>query len=273
MVADQVRQLWDVAQAAWPSVSWPLEVFQSHLGSDVPTHVEDLYVAGAAGHRVSDAWAAIDEAYRIMVIRRLQRSARADLEAEDLWSESLARMMRDDPESGSIESGEPLMHIVRYRGITRLPWHFLAAARTIAIDRHRRQTRRPQEVTSEAVVDIARGDDPAMIAGQQELANTLAHAVIQAFGGLNAEHQFLLAAIYRDGLAKADAGKIAGLSPWQTSRELRKAEEQLRLHVQHAIPGQWSPETKAAWDEGWRQCWRQLAHLHSGDDSLSEGAA
>ena len=122
-------------------------------------------------------------------------------------------------------------------------------------------------------MDTARGDDPAMIAGQLELANTLAEAVINAFGGLKADHQFLLAAIYRDGMAKSDAGKVVGLSPWQTSRELRKAEEQLRLHVQHALPGQWSPETKAAWDEGWRQCWRQLSHLNSSDDSLSEGAA
>jgi RNA polymerase sigma factor (sigma-70 family) len=273
VVADQVRKLWNVAQAAWPAVSWPLEQFQIHLGEHPPRHVEDLYVGGAAGHRMADAWAAIDESYRDMVIRRLQRSARADLEAEDLWSESLARMMRDDPESGNNPSGEPLMHIVRYRGITRLPWHFLAAARTIAIDRHRRRERRPQEVNSEAIVQVSRGDDPAAIAGQQELANMLAQAVIQAFNGLKVEHQFLLAAIYRDGMPKADAGKVAGLSPWQTSRELRKAEEELRLHVQHAIPGQWSPETRTAWDEGWRQCWRQLAHLHPDDDSLSEGAA
>ncbi|MCH2134242.1 MAG: hypothetical protein MK116_10870 [Phycisphaerales bacterium] len=272
MVADRVRQLWQAAQAAWPRVTWPLGAYQTHLGETTPTHPSDLYVAGAAGHRINPAWSAIDEAYRDMVIRRLQRSPRADLDPEDLWSEAVTRMMRDDPENGTNEDGEPVMHIARYRGLTRLPWHFLAAARTIAIDRHRRRERGPRQVSAEAAAEVARGDDPATVSGQRELADVLAAAVIKAFETLEARHQFLLAAIYRDGLGKADAGQVAGLSPWQTSRELRKAEEQLRLHVQHAVPGQWSPETRAAWDRGWRQCWDELTPRDPEDGPLSEPA-
>lgn len=276
MVANPARQLWEDAQATWPGVTWALEAFQSHLGETPPTHPSDLYVAGAAGHRINPAWSSIDETYRDMVVRRLERTARADLEAEDLWSEAVARMMRDDPESGMTDQGDPVMHIARYRGLTRLPWHFLAAARTIAIDRHRKQSRGPRHVSADAAADIAHGggdDDPALITGQEELADVLANAVVQAFESLEVQHQFLLAAIYRDGLGKADAGAVVGLSPWQTSRELRKAEEQLRLQVQHAVPGQWSPSTRAAWDHGWRQCWKQLAPRDPGDGSLSEGAA
>ena len=272
MVADRVRQLWQAAQSTWPHVRWPLEAYRKHLGDTSPTHPEDLYVAGAAGHRVNPAWSAIDVAYREMVIRRLQRSARADLEAEDLWSEAVTRMMRDDPETGTNEAGKPVMHITRYRGLTRLPWHFLAAARTIAIDRHRRRERGPRQVSAEAAAEVARGDDPASLSGQRELADVLAAAVVRAFDALEAQHQFLLAAIYRDGLAKADAGKVVGLSPWQTSRELRKAEERLRLQVQHAIPGQWSPDTRAAWDRGWRQCWDELTPRDPEDEPLSEPA-
>ncbi|MEE2906670.1 MAG: sigma-70 family RNA polymerase sigma factor [Planctomycetota bacterium] len=276
MVADHVQQLWQTAQATWPKVSWPLEAYRSHLGEASPTHPEDLYVAGAAGHRIQLAWSAIDEAYRMMVIHRLERSARADLEAEDLWSEALARMMRDDPESGMTEEGVPVMHIARYRGLTRLPWHFLATARTIAIDRHRKRERGPRHVSAEAaaeVADTSQQDDPALLSSQRELADVLTDAVVKAFEALEARHQFLLAAIYRDGLGKADAGAVVGLSPWQTSRELRKAEEQLRLQVQHMVPGQWSPDTRAAWDRGWRLCWNRLAPPDPDKGAFSEGAA
>ncbi|MDG2423372.1 MAG: sigma-70 family RNA polymerase sigma factor [Phycisphaerales bacterium] len=276
MVADQVQALWESAQATWPEVNWPLEAYRLHLEDQSPTHPHDLYVAGAAGHRIQPAWSAIDEAYRVMVIRRLERSARADMEAEDLWSEAVARMMRDDPESGTNDQGEPVMHIARYRGLTKLPWHFLAAARTIAIDRHRKRERGPRQVSAEAAVEIEgsrQQDDPALQSSARELADVLSNAVVQAFENLEARHQFLLAAIYRDGLGKADAGEVVGLSPWQTSRELRKAEEQLRLQVQHLVPGEWSSETRAAWDHGWRLCWNQLAPSDPDKGTFSEGAA
>ena len=73
-------------------------------------------MAGAAGYRIQEAWASIDTAFRMMVIHKLERSAKADMEAEDLWSEAVARMMREDPETGHNDADEPVMHIA-YRGI------------------------------------------------------------------------------------------------------------------------------------------------------------
>ena len=80
MVADQVQALWESAQATWPEVKWSLEAYRLHLEDQSPTHPHDLYVAGAAGHRIQPAWSAIDEAYRMMVIRRLERSRYAGSE-------------------------------------------------------------------------------------------------------------------------------------------------------------------------------------------------
>ena len=40
-------------------------------------------MAGAAGYRIQEAWASIDTAFRMMVIHKLERSAKADMEAED----------------------------------------------------------------------------------------------------------------------------------------------------------------------------------------------
>ncbi|MBG84723.1 MAG: hypothetical protein CMJ40_09275 [Phycisphaerae bacterium] len=216
-------------------------------------------MAGAAGYRIQEAWASIDKAYRMMVIHKLERSAKADMEAEDLWSEAVARMMREDPETGHNDADEPVMHIARYRGMTRLPWYFLATARTIAIDRHRRRERGPRQQStdfSEDVSRISQMDDPSFASTQSETMKALAAAVLSGFESLEANHQYLLAAIYRDGMSKAEAGAIAGLSPWQTSRELRKAEEHMRLRVQHALPGEWNALTKDAWIHGWQQCWR-----------------
>lgn len=206
-----------------------------------------------------DAWTSIDSAFRMMVIHKLERSAKADMEAEDLWSEAVARMMREDPENGINADGQPVMHIVRYRGMTRLPWYFLATARTIAIDRHRRRERGPKQYLTDFPEDVSRSgqkDDPSFASSRSETMGMLADAVVGAFGSLGSIHQYLLAAIYRDGMPKADAGAVAGLSPWQTSRELRKAEEHMRLRVQHVLPDEWDSLTREAWSHGWRQCWQ-----------------
>ena len=273
MAEDQVRTCWERSRSTWPNVDWPLEAYRKHLDDHLPPHPEDVYVAGAAGHRQPEAWSSIDQAYRTMVINRLQRSARADFEAEDLWSEALTRMMRDDPERGVTAEGMPLMHLARYRGLTRLPWHFLAAARTIAIDRHRRRSRGPTEISEAAIPIASSQEDPSRTSDDQESAMRLREVVVQAFCALRASHQFLLAAIYRDGMPKADAGRLLDLSPWQTSRELRKAEEHLRLRVQQDLPGEWSRHSREAWDQSWQRCWQMLtADLHD-PDSLSEDIA
>jgi len=270
---DPVRTCWERSRASWPEVEWSLEAYRRHLGEDPPPHPEDLYVAGAAGHRFPEAWSAIDVAYRTMVTRRLERSARADLEAEDLWSEAVARMMRDDPAQGNTEKGEPLMHLARYRGRTRLPWHFLAAARTIAIDRHRKHVRGPAVTSGEVSTIPAPHDESDQDMLQQEAASALGRAVLDGFRRLPASHQFLLAGIYRDGMTKADAGRVLDLSPWQTSRELRKAEEHLRLQVEHAMPGEWSRRTREAWARSWQECWNHLVSDRDGPDHQQKGTA
>ena len=275
MAKDPVREIWEESQGTWPLVTWSLEAYRSHMGDTVPTYPQDLYIAGAAGCRISEAWSSIDEAFRMMVTRKLATSARADLEPEDLWSESVARLMRADPESGHTEMGEPLMHITRYRGMTRLPWYFLATARTIAIDRHRRLVRDPKQYATEFYEDVAQSshlDDPAVATSQLEQMDVLMRSIVDAFHGLSSNHQFLLSAIYRDRMSKADAGSMIGLSPWQTSRELRKAEEHMRLRVEHALPREWDTPTKDAWSHGWEQCWRvSEAGLDSKDrDRLDE---
>ena len=212
-----------------------------------------------------------------MVITKLERSAKADMEAEDLWSEAVARMMREDPENGVNDADQPVMHIARYRGMTRLPWYFLATARTIAIDRHRRRERGPRQHSTDFSEDVSRSsqmDDPSFASSQSETMKALVDAVLGGFESLEANHQFLLAAIYRDDMSKAEAGAVAGLSPWQTSRELRKAEEHMRLRVQHALPGEWNSLTRDAWSHGWQQCWRASEVLpEPGGDRRSEDVA
>ncbi len=276
MAQDLIQEIWEQAQASWPAVSWSLEAYRQHMGETSPTYPQDLYVAGAAGYRIQEAWASIDNAFRMMVIQKLERSAKSDMEAEDLWAEAVAKLMREDPQTGINEVGEPVMHIIRYRGMTKLPWYFLATARTIAIDRHRQRERGPRQQSIDAPDDLVRSnqDDPSFSSAQSETIKALMNAVLSGFESLEAIHQYLLASIYRDGMSKAEAGAIAGLSPWQTSRELRKAEEHMRLRVQHALPGEWNSLTRDAWSHGWQQCWQVSEALPESDvDRRSEDVA
>ena len=61
MAAPEVDALYDQATRRWPTVPWPRQGYAAHLGPDRPAHPIDLYVGGAAGHRIDQAWQVIDE--------------------------------------------------------------------------------------------------------------------------------------------------------------------------------------------------------------------
>ena len=173
MAADDANTLYDTACARWPAVGWPRDAYVRHLNGETPTHPADLYLGGAAGHRLDPAWAAIETDLAPGVQKILRGLATADYDLEDLWGEVREKLMSDDTRGtgvppvgqspaggGSAELSEPDPHpdhasestpdlpdgrrparIVRYRGKVSLTNYLVLIARNKARDRKRQLVR------------------------------------------------------------------------------------------------------------------------------------
>jgi len=105
MAADDANAQYDTACARWPALGWPRDAYERHLNGELPGHPSDLYLGGAAGHRLDPAWAAIETDLAPGVQKILRGLPTADYDLEDLWGEVREKLMSDDT-SGTGAPGE-----------------------------------------------------------------------------------------------------------------------------------------------------------------------
>ena len=256
MTADLLQTWFGAAQRRWPSVPWKLERFGEHVGSETPTHPEDLYLGGAASERVDPAWIAIDSDFRAEVLRRVSRIGRRAQGAEDLWSEAIARLMSEDPEGAVLADGRRSGRIRRFRGSVPLPSYIAVVAKRIAMDRLRRDA-----VSEEIRVQRPRMSTGGVQAPAEELvareqADRFAAEFAEAFSSLTPTRQALLSLVFGQGMGKAEAGRLLGLRDYQVSRELKDATDSLRDRLSSFRPDSWTPEGA----EAWARAWTALSH-------------
>jgi len=260
-----IRALHAKARLTWPAVEWGLEAYAAFLAGKPLAHAPDLYLAGAAGHRLEAAWVAISNALGPEVQRVLRRQPIADFDVEDLWSEALARAMADDPEARPLPDGRQPARIVRYRGLISLRNYLIVIARRCAIDSHRRiaptlSLSPDDEHSGLELADRSAGGPDATLE-EQETAQAMTRALGEAYGLLSAEQQFLLAMVFRQGMKQKEAGALLGWTECKTSRALSAALDSLRAALRELSGAAWTPALAAAWAE-WVGNWGR-----SGQDS------
>jgi RNA polymerase sigma factor (sigma-70 family) len=259
MDIDPDRALAEAARR-WPSVRWDAERYRSRLASDGPKFPIDLYLAAAAGDRLDSAWHAIQFEFGPQAIRLLRGMPLADFSAEELWSETLIRLLEDDSSSGRSPDGRTRASIARYRGAVPLLSYLVVIARRIAVGRHRRL--RPQvsvEDSALMLLDelIDQGHpSPESAVRQQQGQERIRQTVKTAFARLDPDVQQLIALVYRDGMKQKEAGVRLGWSESKTSRQMDAAREALRFALADLAEITWTPAAASAWDEIWNECWK-----------------
>ena len=242
------------ARERWPAVDWSILRFGIHLGEITPKHPEDVFISGAASERLENAWVAINQDFRPEVLRRLLQVSRVGESAEDLWSETIVRLMSVDPTGVQLADGRPPCKIRLYRGEVPLPSYMAVIAKRIAFDDLRRRKVRLSLALSQAQ-ESKRSDLPAEeIKMEQEMAERFATEFVDAFAALTPMSQALLSLHYGQGLAKADAGRLLGIAPYKVSRELGAAMKDLRIRLTRFNPETWSPTAMDMWLRTWMQC-------------------
>jgi RNA polymerase sigma factor (sigma-70 family) len=256
-------------------LEWPEDAFEEHLAGELPEYPEDLYLAGAAGWRVDEAWVVIEEELGPHARRTLAKQPHADYLIEDLWGDTLQKLMEDDPKGEPIDKVRYTARILRYRGKTKLVNYFILTGKRIAIDRQRR---RRGDVSLDGIDSDGEGypaHEPVArpeVSGleERETLGKLTTAISQAFSSLSPEQQFLLAGVYRDGIQQKEAAELLGWSPFKASRQMKSAIESLREAAESIIEGHWTPGVAAAWETCWQNCWESV---QVGQDPASESAS
>jgi DNA-directed RNA polymerase specialized sigma24 family protein len=250
------------ASARFPSVKWDRIAFYRHLGKESPRFPLDLFLAGAAGYRLDSAWEVIEADLGPKARSVLQRQPLADLSAEELWGETILRLIAEDEQKPMLPDGRRPAYIIRYRGLVQLLNYLIVIAKRVAIGRKRRM--RPTVSLSgknedEGGHDVtADAPSPAEISEGGEEASALRSAIATAYGRLSPEQRFLIAMVYRSGMKQKEAGTMLGWSEFKTCRSLAAAMEDLRKSIARWAGSEWDGQMAAAWEESLQKCWKNV---------------
>ena len=267
MPAAGVAKSWfEQAVSRWPDVGWPLPAYASHIADARPAHPVDLYLGGAAGHRIDPAWTTIESDLAPAAKRVLARLPLADFTTDDLWAETLVRLMADDGEASALADGRQPARLIRYRGKVKLLNYFVVVARRIAIGRQRKRrptvSLTPTTVEGEEAPEVQQADpaaqSPDTDLADREIAAAMRQTIASAFVSLSAEQQFLITMVYRQNMKQKEAGGMLGWSEFKTTRQLQAARGRLREALECVDGVDWGPAVSAAWEGCWANAWGEV---------------
>lgn len=251
--------IYEAARRRWPRVDWPRRAFEALCQREPPRYPDDLYLAGAAGHRIDAAWGAIEDEVSPQVCRILHRQPRADYTTEDLWGEIRTRLMEEDEQAPPLPSGVHPARILRYRAKVRLVAYLVVVAKRLAISRARRRQPLSLTAANDETPDHEPADPragaPPQVTSQAELIARLEQAVASAYATLDPEQRFLVAMVFGQGVRQKRAGAMLGWSESKTSRALSAVAQRLGEALEDLGEAEWDGAMRDRWIEAWRTCW------------------
>lgn len=258
---------------------WPRASFEAHLASldRHGPHLGDLYLAGAAAHRVPSAWTHLERTFAAPFTSRVRGQPLAGLEPEELWARVRTRQMEPS------RSRPSLARIGDYLGLVSLLHYLVVAGLRTAISERRRRgptseaslrTRGP-DVDDEngrtvGVLDaVAREDGPS----PDELSRAAAEietAFARCLHSLDASDRALLRLVCHAGLRQREAARILGWHEVRVSRRLTALREILAAAVDPDLVCSGDPRLRGLIATGLR---RWIAEGIAGSTASSPSAA
>jgi len=253
------QSAWEEADQRWPDVAWGLVAYAAHLAGRRPAHPVDLYLAGAAGHRLPPAWTAIHIDYGPTVLRWLARGADPRFPPEELWSDLVDKMMGDAPELGHTDAGRPLTKIAGYTGRCALPTYLAVSARRLRIDQQRLRRSSEGSIDASPVEPAGpdpEGDRPPDRLLDDELRAALMRVLTEVFSTLTDQERALARLVCGHGVKKKEAAAMLGISAPTVTRRVAGIEDRLReaiLSDRHGL--ELTPRLHRLWAECLQAAW------------------
>ena len=289
------------ATQQWPAIAWSRQAYQAHLGTNIPKYPVDLFLAGAAGHRLDQAWLVIENGLGPQTRRILRRQPTADYELDDLWGDTILKLMdnhspslrsstgsstgsstaspsgnvsKNNFEGDLLPDGRQPARIIRYRGKVKLLHYLILIAKRLAIGRQRKSkpslllslvgndSSNPEKSGhSENQIEDALSTTPDAQVQQNETTQNIIKALASAWEDLSAQQRFMIRMVYDRGMKQRDAGELLGVSPFKANRLIKKAMATLQTSLAQAVNEPWSPALIAAWAGVWTDHWENVDNL------------
>lgn len=226
----------------WPDLNWSAEAFCAHSRDGLAKYPYDHYLAGAAGQRLQEAWRLIEVELGDQG-RRLIRLyvPKADFVPEELWADSVVKLMGDDKQASALPDGRRPAVIIRYRGHVQLLHYFVfVVAKRLAIGRNRKNKpglasdlagSHPDD--KDPILDQADSDQPTpdeSVSDRDQFKEAL-DRLSQAMHKLSKEQKLLIQMVYVQGMQQKHAGAMLQWSPFKANREMKKAMTVLRQQM------------------------------------------
>ncbi|MBI9016548.1 MAG: sigma-70 family RNA polymerase sigma factor [Phycisphaerae bacterium] len=260
MLKYKVMKHFKQAVKNWPMIKWDFEQFNEHVKDAEPKFPEDMYLAGAAGYRIDQAWIVIEQDLGPNVRRILVRHPKADMTVEDIWSETLIKIMSDDKKRETLESGKHPAVIIRYRGLVLLLNYLIVIARRVAIERNRKtqpivsiDNNNSDERNSQLDIPDTKSNDIPM--ETEAISNIVTEAITKACKELSLEQQYLLTMVYRQGMKQKQAGDLLGWNESKTSRQLKRTTETLFNAIRQLEDIDNIQDIISVWPSIWEKHW------------------
>jgi len=226
------------ARKNWPEVDWPAPAFEAHSGIVAPEGSEnpvDLYLSGAAGFRVAEAWAALEQEARERAVAHLRRYRLGGSDAEDLWRDAIAKLSdvdHDFPAAPLQALGfqEVPAKIARFAGRCSIQNYVLLVAKRVGMTQRQREA-----AATSAIQELARQSGEVYERAGHSTYNdgcaSVERAVREALGSRSHEDRVLFYMVYLQGRSQREGATFLGWSESRASRSLRDTRKAIHTHL------------------------------------------
>lgn len=240
------RAIFNTGQTRWEHITWPYEAFQQHLtilGAHTHRNAADLYLSGAAGFRIRDAWSAIQHAAGDRAIQLLNRYRLRGCDPEDIWSDALVKLARDDTQFptqpfNALGFQDTPAAIVRFDGRCTLVNFVILVAKRLAFD----AMEKSQNTSTTSTDAIERTEADATTTpfadrlSNPAVSSALAKALATIFADLTAEDRALFSMVHLHSMTRREAADFLGWrDPSKATRHLQNIGAAIHSAVDNAV--------------------------------------
>ena len=221
---ERLQRAYREATNRWGSIAWPQSAFLSHVGDETPSFPVDLYLGGAAGECIGEAWTVIESEIAPTVIRMLARCGDGTFDADDAWSQ--ARLKLYEPDHGLVAPSESRRcRIIRFRGRSSLSTFLVTVSRRVWLNEKRKRSECTGVDSAAAVTTDA--DD---LAGR-ELAQKTGSIMVEWSASLPERDKFILHEVLISRVSQKKIAARLGMSEPTVSRLIRRNLDALGLRL------------------------------------------
>ena len=217
------------ANNRWPNIKWEYDKYHNHVDGKEVKNPIDMYLAGAAGNRIDEAWLEIEVDLGPKVCQRMESKPKADYTTDDIWSITRLYIMDDDKKKPMLDSDRYPARIIQYQGRSSLLSYLITIACQKANERFRKMEKHnPLSIdnfkSDESSFDPADKieENPLLQLANEEVILSFQKTLKDAFEKLDPDQKYMLQMVLFQGMKQKDAGKMIGLSETNAARAMKK---------------------------------------------------